>query len=73
MPAICWGAENAEPTVGVTTVVGGGGVGVVDGVEGICTIGELEEVLPPPPHPTSMVAIKDTASASTLNFISNPH
>ena len=34
---------------------GAGGVGVVGGVApvGICTIGELEELLPPPPQDES--------------------
>ena len=52
---------------------GAGGVGVVGGVApvGICTIVELEELLPPPPQ---AVSVAHTVSATKrLSVIKSPH
>lgn len=64
MPSIFCTAENfAGVEEGVATGGGGGGVGVVGGavVVGMVTIGELEDVLPPPPQ---AVRVAHTESAT---------
>ena len=59
----------------VNVLGAGGGVGAATGVAG-AKAGTVmmggADVVPSPPQPTSMVTIKDTARALTLNLIWNP-